>query len=125
MFIFLFIMTMLIPLTQILIGLHWKNHVPKEINSFYGYRTTMSMKNKETWEFAHKYTAKIWFWCGLISTILSVIPLFIFKDSKYFEQIDIFIISFQTVLICLSIIPTEIALKKNFHKNGVPKLKNK
>lgn len=121
MFIFLFIMTMLVPLTLLLFGLHWKTHVPKDINSFYGYRTTMSMKNKDTWEFAHKYTAKVWVWCGILSGILSTIPLFIYKDSKNFEQVDIIIITFQTILICLTIIPTEVALKKKFDKNGLPR----
>lgn len=125
MFIFLFIMTMLVPLTLLLLGLHWKTHVPKDINSFYGYRTTMSMKNKDTWEFAHKYTAKVWVWCGTVSAILSAIPLLIFKNSKNFEQIDIIIITVQTFLICLTIIPTEIALKKHFDKNGLPKEKTK
>ena len=32
---------------------------PKEINSVFGYRTSMSMKNKDTWEFAHKYCGKV------------------------------------------------------------------
>ena len=30
---------------------------PKDINSLYGYRTKNSMKNKERWAFAQKYSA--------------------------------------------------------------------
>ncbi|MCY6372198.1 SdpI family protein [Clostridium ganghwense] len=34
---------------------------PKEINSTFGYRTTMSSKNKDTWNFAHRYAGIVWF----------------------------------------------------------------
>lgn len=40
---------------------------PKSINSWYGYRTVRSMKNKEQWSFAQKYSAKL----GLI--IISIV----------------------------------------------------
>lgn len=40
---------------------------PKKINSFYGYRTAMSMKNRETWEFAHKHCGKLWSAWGCIA----------------------------------------------------------
>lgn len=40
---------------------------PKSINSWYGYRTVRSMKNKEQWRFAQKYSANL----GLI--IISIV----------------------------------------------------
>lgn len=48
---------------------------PKEINAVFGYRTTMSMKNKDTWEFAHKYCDRIWYVCGCIMLPLTVLPM--------------------------------------------------
>ena len=33
----------------------------------FGYRTSMSMKNKDTWEFAHKYCGKVWYVCGMVN----------------------------------------------------------
>ncbi len=48
---------------------------PKEINSAFGYRTSMSMKNADTWQFAHHYFGKIWRTLGWILIIPSVIPM--------------------------------------------------
>lgn len=53
MFVFLLVMNSLIPVTMIIFGILWKSHPPKSINWAYGYRTSMSMKNNETWKFAH------------------------------------------------------------------------
>ena len=53
--IFMLIMDLLLPFTMIGFGRYFMKKAPKEINSVFGYRTSMSMKNKDTWEFAHKY----------------------------------------------------------------------
>ena len=66
MFIFLLIMNSIIPIMMIAFGLLWKNNPPPGINWVYGYRSSMSMKNAETWEFAHKHNAKIWRLTGTI-----------------------------------------------------------
>ena len=52
--IFMLIMDLLLPFTMIGFGRYFTKKAPKEINSVFGYRTSMSMKNKDTWEFAHK-----------------------------------------------------------------------
>lgn len=46
--IFMTIMNLLIPLTMILFGIYFIKKSPKEINTTFGYRTSMSMKNKDT-----------------------------------------------------------------------------
>ena len=58
--IFMLIMDLLLPFTMIGFGRYFMKKAPKEINSVFGYRTSMSMKNKDTWEFAHKYCGKVW-----------------------------------------------------------------
>ena len=62
--IFMLIMDLLLPFTMIGFGRYFMKKAPKEINSLFGYRTSMSMKNKDTWEFAHKYSGKVWYVCG-------------------------------------------------------------
>ena len=57
--IFMLIMDLLLPFTMIGFGRYFMKKAPKEINSVFGYRTSMSMKNKDTWEFAHKYCEEI------------------------------------------------------------------
>jgi uncharacterized membrane protein len=118
MFIFLFVCCMLVPGSMIGFGMLWKSNPPKNINNLYGYRTSMSMKNKDTWNYAHRYIGRIWYLLGIITAVLSVIILFIFKNSFKFESITIYLVFIQIALLCVGIIPTEISLNKNFDKKG-------
>ena len=43
---------------------------PDSINPVFGYRTTMSMKNRDTWEFAHQYCGKLWWILGIMIVVL-------------------------------------------------------
>lgn len=121
MYIFLFIMSMLIPFTMIGIGRTWRTNPPKDIGWSHGYRTAMSMKNQETWDFAQKFIAVIWFWCGIISSIISAILLIAFKNSDNFENMVIALVMVQLILLCLGILPTEVALKRHFDEDGNPR----
>ena len=101
----------------------WKifyEKAPKEINSVFGYRTSMSMKNKDTWEFAHKYCGKIWYVCGMVMLPITVIfmLLVIGKNEDCVGSIGGIICGVQLIPLIGSILLTEIALKKNFDKNG-------
>ena len=63
--VFMLIMDLLLPFTMIGFGKYFMTKGPKEINSAFGYRTSMSMKNHDTWEFAHKYCGKLWYIAGM------------------------------------------------------------
>ena len=43
-------MSLLIPLMMLGFGRRFQTHPPKSINSFYGYRTARSMKNRQNWD---------------------------------------------------------------------------
>ena len=79
--VFMLIMGLLIPLTMVGFGKLFLTRAPKNINMVFGYRTVMSMKNRDTWEFAHKMIGKLWLRCGLAMLPLSVIP-FLFVIGK-------------------------------------------
>ena len=120
---FMLIMDLLLPFTMIGFGRYFMKKAPKEINSVFGYRTSMSMKNKDTWEFAHKYCGKVWYVCGMVMLPITVIfmLLVIGKNEDCVGSMGGIICGVQLIpLIGLigSILPTEIALKKNFDKNG-------
>lgn len=118
--IFIMILNLLIPLIMIVFGKLFMNTSPKTINSVFGYRTSMSMKNKETWEFAHRHNGNIWFKVGcalLVLTILSALFL-VGEDEKVMGIYSMSICIIQLVFLVGSILPTEIALRKNFDKNG-------
>ncbi|MFR8228887.1 MAG: SdpI family protein [Anaeromassilibacillus sp.] len=118
--IYMLIMDLLLPFTMIGFGRHFMKNAPKTINGVFGYRTSMSMKNKETWEFAHKYCGKIWYICGLSALPITVIfmLLVIGKNVETVGTVGGIIMGIQLVPLIDSIFPTEIALRKNFDKNG-------
>ena len=117
--IFMLIMDLLLPFTMIGFGRYFMKKAPKEINSVFGYRTSMSMKNKDTWEFAHKYCGKVWYVCGMVMLPITVIfmLLVIGKNEDCVGSIGGIICGVQLIPLIGSILPTEIALKKNFEKN--------
>ena len=78
------------------------------------------MKNRDTWEFAHKYIGNLWSVLGFTLIVPSAVPMFFLIDKSE-ELISVFslVICFVGMAaIIASIIPTEKALKKNFDKDG-------
>lgn len=118
--IFMLIMNLIIPLSMIGFGKYFLKNTPKEINSVFGYRTTMSMKNRDTWDFAHKYFGKIWYICGLVLLPFSIILMFFVlgQNKDIIGILGIILCFIQIIPLIGSIFPTEKALKKNFDKNG-------
>ena len=118
--IFMVVMDLLIPLTMIAFGRYFLKSTPKEINVIFGYRTTMSMKNRDTWEFAHRYCGRIWYYTGIILLPLTVIPmLFVFeKSTDTIGWLGSVICFIQMIPLIGAIFPTEKALKKTFDRNG-------
>ena len=74
----------------------------------------MSMKNKDTWEFAHKYCGKVWYVCGMVMLPITVIfmLLVIGKNEDCVGSIGGIICGVQLIPLIGSILPTEIALKR-------------
>lgn len=119
--IYMLVMDLLIPAVMIGFGRSFMTKAPQNINATFGYRTTMSMKNKDTWEFAHKYCGKLWFRCGLVLLPLSVIPLLFVlnKDITTVGNVGLIVAGVQLVPLVGSIFPTEAALKRTFDQNGL------
>ena len=118
--IFMLLSVLMSPLTMIYLGRRFFKSPPKSINATFGYRSTMSMKNQETWKLAHRVCGRYWFICGLILLPLSVLPM-LFVINRGTETIGMtggIIVFVQIVPMLCVIIPTEHALRKNFDKNG-------
>ena len=73
--IFMLVMDLLLPGLMIGFGKSFMKHPPTEINPGYGYRTTMSSKNQDTWDFAQRYMGKVWYQAGRWLLIPSALPL--------------------------------------------------
>ncbi len=118
--VFMLISDLLMPVVMIGFGRVFLKHPPKEINGIYGYRTAMSMKNKETWEFAHKYCGKLWYICGLALlpvTIAAMLPV-LGKSEDAVGTVGGILCVIQTIPLIGSIFPTERALRRTFDKQG-------
>ena len=81
MFIFLFLCSLLVPLSMTFLGYTWKDNPPKDRQGISGYRTTMSRINDETWKYAHKCWGSINFVLGIILAILSIFVLILMCDA--------------------------------------------
>jgi uncharacterized membrane protein len=110
----------LLPLVMVICGMSYTKRGPKKITRLQGYRSKMSMKNRETWDFAHKNLGDLWFKLGApLLAVTSVVSLLVFRETT--EQITtwccvIFVI--QLVIMVLPVAYTEKALKENFDENG-------
>lgn len=121
--VFIFVCNLLIPALMLILGWMMYKHTPKEINDIYGYRTTMSRMNKDTWNFANKYCGKLWIKIGIIMLIISLIIQFLFINSNDYiiTIISCMLCIIQAIVVIFSIIPVEKELKKNFDEKGAKK----
>ncbi len=108
----------IIPLVMIVFGAIFMENAPGEINHLYGYRSEMSMKNRDTWEFAHKFSGRLWFIFGLILLPVSVIALYLIQKRLGFGTALLIVLGVQLIPLAGSIILTEIALRIKFDENG-------
>ena len=117
------ILVLLMPLFMIGFGWMFMTNAPKGINTSFGYRTKRSMKNQDTWDFAHKHFGKTWFVCGLVLIPVSLVPMFLVmgREADVVRTTGFIILGIQLVLMLGAILPTEIALKNNFDEFGRPR----
>lgn len=120
--IFMLLMMLIVPITELIFGSLFLKKAPGNINYVFGYRTERSMKNKDTWVFAHTYIGKIWKRLGIVTLPVSVIiMLFVIGQPKEIVgTVGTVIELLQIAGLALAIIPTERALKKNFDRYGFP-----
>lgn len=114
------IMNSLVPMIMIGFGSYYATKAPKKINIIFGYRTSRSMKNNDTWKFAHNYIGKLWRKIGWILLVMSIIPmLFVWgKSEDVIRGLGLVVSMIQLAILIGSIIPTELALKRTFDIEG-------
>ncbi len=117
---FMLITELLVPAVMIGFGKSFMQNAPKEINPVFGYRTSMSMKNRDTWEFAHQCIGKLWYQWGLVLLPISIAVMlfFIGRDVGTVGTAGAVLSGLQILPMILTIIPTESALRKNFDEYG-------
>lgn len=111
---------LLIPAIMLFSGRFMQKAPPKNINWIIGYRTTMSMKNEDTWAFAHKIAGAFmwkWGWVTLAATAVSM--LLVLNRSVTAVSAVGCIVMFAQLIPVIAVIPhTEKALRNTFDKDG-------
>lgn len=86
---------------------------PKKINSWYGYRTPISMINQETWDEGNRYSSNQYIIAGIVLIIIGKISYAFIANKPYLVPL----IAFVPVL-SVTVFTTEKHLKKIFDSNG-------
>lgn len=109
-----------IPVIMLLFGWLFVYRTPAHIGTLYGYRTSMSTKNMDTWNFAHHFCGKLWCVCGLILLLFTAAGLLLVrgKGTGVVGGVGGVICLVQAAVLVATIIPVEIALRKKFDRDG-------
>lgn len=117
---FMFVCDLLIPVLMIICGrMMWK-HAPGNINGIIGYRTARSMKNIDTWKFAHDYCGRLWWkigWGMLVPSAVIQLPFYC-SSVNWIGTVGGVLCVIQCIILIVSIFPTEKALKATFTDEG-------
>ena len=124
-YIYMLLTSLLIPVIMLVFGWIFRRQAPKKINVWYGYRSARSMKNEDTWVFAHQHIGRTWMLVGAVLLVISVIPMIAVygKDDDTVSVVSLVLLFVQMLPMIMSLIPTERALKRTFDENGIRKYK--
>ena len=120
MWIYLTLISLLVPGILAAIGSIFRNSAPADINPIYGYRSTMSMKNQDTWEFANTYWGKLaWKWGLTLIPASAAIMVAVIWAGVEVVSITLGVVEMLQILVLLGTIPAvERALKREFDQDG-------
>lgn len=118
--VFMVITGMATPLLTIVLGGVFVKNPPKTINGIYGYRTSLSRKNQQTWDFAQRYCGRLWKKIGWGMCFFTLVVAFAVRQTG--ENVMGCVLGLLVLLQCAVLIAStavvERALKKKFDSNG-------
>ncbi len=119
---FMLACNLIVPGVMLVFGRKFIKQPPKAINSTYGYRTSMSMKNQETWDFAHQTCGALWQRTGRAMVPFVVLAQGLLLLCPTTESMCLWSLvptMLEVVVLVATIFPVERALKRNFDGNGM------
>ena len=117
---YLLICDLLIPAVMLVFGIRFGKNPPKKINSFFGYRTSRSMRNQQTWDCAHRYLGKLWKLLAPMLVVLAIVPMALTygKTNDEISAVGLIVCFVQLALLLCSLPITEPYLKRTFDEHG-------
>ena len=117
---FMLATALLIPGSMLLLGRSFAKKPPGEINTGYGYRTARSMRNRQTWEFAQRYSGRFCVRAGrpVLAVSLVWMALLFGRDIGTVGRLGTVLTVIQLVPFLAVIPATERALRREFDDFG-------
>jgi uncharacterized membrane protein len=111
------VVNIIMSVTMILGGYSMRYYAKKPVNRVIGFRTSRSMKNRDTWYFANKKCGDIWLVMGVVSLVVTLASIFALMpdiSDKAGEYVQAVIAILQFAAIMLSGLYVQLQLKKKF-----------
>lgn len=118
--IYMLVISLLIPVIMLMAGCFMVKCPPRKINAIIGYRTSRSMKNMETWRFAHGVAGRFWMKWGAIALLPSGVAMAMLRgqSQEALSCVGLGLTVLQFIPL-LAVVPiTERALGRTFDKDG-------
>lgn len=112
-----------VPLLLIASGKIFAKFPSKEPNIALGFRTKLSMKNKDTWNYAQELFPKVWIKLGSYLLPISIAVMYVMHsdDKDFTGSVAVAIMLVQALAMLVSIYSVNQKLKKAFNSDGTRK----
>ncbi|MFW6076925.1 MAG: SdpI family protein [Hyphomicrobiales bacterium] len=100
-----------VAMTLVIVGGVLLRFPPRQINPMFGYRTPTSMRSQARWDFAQRYSARLFVQAGLIGAAVSLVGVVV---NWSVTTAGIAATLAVVAMVGLPIVMTEWALRKRF-----------
>lgn len=116
----IFIVNLIIPGVMVLGGYMMRKCPPRNISRWVGFRTALSMKNADTWAFAHACCGRVWWKAGWISLVLSMLVQLPFAKAgeETLETLALAMVLVQSFVLLGTVVYVQRELKLTFDECG-------
>lgn len=116
----IFIVNLIIPAVMLFGGYMMKTCPPRSISRWVGFRTALSMKNADTWAFAHACCGRVWWKAGWISLVLSMFVQLPFAKAgeETLETLALGMVLAQSFVLLGTVVYVQRELKRTFDESG-------
>ena len=107
---------LLTPLSLLAVGIFWKVKPPAREGSGLAYRTTLSERSQETWDFAHTHISKLWIRLGILLSLITVLLVHFWVKENF--TLLLWVLAGQMAFLCLSAFFVDTLLRTVFDGDG-------
>lgn len=112
--------TMVVSLVFLVGGYSLRKTAKRKINHIIGYRTSLSMKNEDTWAFANDELGKIWIKIGWFIVPFTILfnAVFAFVKLNCYEMVCVLFVISEIVVVFITIAIVESKMSRTFNRDG-------